>query len=105
MQIKFFKIPISDIPVSEGELNKFLRSHRILQADRVFYSEQGGYWADSACALPFSSILKNQPKKENYPKRQLSEVGTGYISRPPTVCFIGGELAGRVLHSSGDCSR
>mgnify|MGYP002625735026 CR=1 FL=1 len=29
----------------EQEVNKFLRSHRILQVERHFVSEQGGYWA------------------------------------------------------------
>lgn len=29
----------------EEELNRFLRSHRVLQLERHFVSEQGGYWA------------------------------------------------------------
>ena len=45
MQIRFFKIPLNDIQDAEEALNKFLRSHRILLTDRVFSSDQGGYWA------------------------------------------------------------
>ena len=45
MQLRFFKIPLNEIYMAQEELNKFLRSHRILQADRVFSSDQGGYWA------------------------------------------------------------
>ena len=29
----------------EQEVNKFLRSHRVLQLERHYVSEQGGYWA------------------------------------------------------------
>ena len=30
---------------AEEEVNKFLRSHRVLQLERHFVAEQGGYWA------------------------------------------------------------
>jgi len=44
MQIKIFTIPLSDTEVSEAEVNAFIRRHRILQIDRQFSSEGGGYW-------------------------------------------------------------
>ena len=44
MQIKIFTLPIYSSERSEDELNKFLRSHRILQTERHFCPENGGYW-------------------------------------------------------------
>ena len=45
MQIKLFTMPTFGGEAVEEELNKFLRSHRILQLERHFVAEQGGYWA------------------------------------------------------------
>lgn len=45
MQFKTFRITITSPERSEGELNAFLRGHRILSVDRHFCSDQGGYWA------------------------------------------------------------
>jgi len=36
MQIKIFTLPIYSSERSEDDLNKFLRSHRILQTERHF---------------------------------------------------------------------
>ena len=38
-------LPIQGDQQTEEELNRFLRSHRILQVERHFCSENGGYWA------------------------------------------------------------
>lgn len=45
MQFKSFRISISSPEQSEGDLNAFLRSHRILSVERHFCSDQGGFWA------------------------------------------------------------
>ncbi len=45
MQLKSFKINTSSPEVAEMELNTFLRAHRILNVERHFCPEQGGYWA------------------------------------------------------------
>lgn len=45
MQIKLFTMPVFGGEQVEEELNKFLRSHRVLQLERHFVPEQGGYWA------------------------------------------------------------
>lgn len=45
MQIKIFTIPASCSYVQEEEINKFLRSHRVMTVDRHFAAENGGYWA------------------------------------------------------------
>lgn len=44
MQIKVFTIPLSDTERCEAEANKFLRSHRVLQVERHFCPDGGGYW-------------------------------------------------------------
>ncbi|MBR5686873.1 MAG: HRDC domain-containing protein [Prevotella sp.] len=45
MQYKFYKISLLDSAQSEEELNKFLRSHRVLTTERHFCPDNGGYWA------------------------------------------------------------
>lgn len=45
MQLKSFVIPLTDSFEAEEELNRFLRGHRVLQVNRQFSSEGGGYWA------------------------------------------------------------
>ena len=44
MQIKFFTIPGTGCHLTEEDLNKFLRSHRILHVDKTFNPGSGGYW-------------------------------------------------------------
>ena len=45
MQLKTFMLPSHGDSLSEEGLNRFLRSHRILQVERHFCAEGGGYWA------------------------------------------------------------
>ena len=45
MQIKLFTMPAFGGDEVEAEVNRFLRSHRVLQLERHFVAEQGGYWA------------------------------------------------------------
>ena len=45
MQIKIFTIPVTFSSSQEEEINRFLRSHRVLTVDRHFSSEDGGYWS------------------------------------------------------------
>lgn len=44
MQIKIFTLPVLNSEQTEEEVNKFLRSHRVMTLDRQFCAEQGGYW-------------------------------------------------------------
>ena len=44
MQIKIFTLPVCGSERGEEELNRFLRSHRVLQTERHFCPEDGGYW-------------------------------------------------------------
>ena len=46
MQYRFFVIPAKDSLAAAEELNKFLRSHRVLAIQREFVSEsENSYWA------------------------------------------------------------
>jgi superfamily II DNA helicase RecQ len=45
MQIKIFTLPVHGAEQAVDDLNKFLRSHRVLQTERHFCPENGGYWA------------------------------------------------------------
>ena len=46
MQYQFFVIPAKDDSIATEELNKFLRSHRILSVQREFVSQSdNSYWA------------------------------------------------------------
>ncbi len=44
MQIKIFTIPVYSNEQEENNLNKFLHSHRVLQTERHFCPDNGGYW-------------------------------------------------------------
>ena len=45
MQIKTFVLPVLSHEPIEEELNRFLRGHRVLQVERHFCPDSGGYWA------------------------------------------------------------
>lgn len=45
MQIKTFMLPVASAEHTEEELNRFLRGHRVLQVERHFCPDSGGYWA------------------------------------------------------------
>ncbi len=45
MQIKIYSIPVFGDTALEEEVNRFLRGHRVLQVERHFCDDNGGYWA------------------------------------------------------------
>lgn len=45
MQIRLYTLPVFGSERIEEELNRFLRGHRILQVERHFCADNGGYWA------------------------------------------------------------
>jgi superfamily II DNA helicase RecQ len=47
MQLKFFRVDAEDPTSGEGELNKFLRSHRVLTIEKSFVKAMGvpAYWS------------------------------------------------------------
>lgn len=70
MQIKVFTLPVYDSERSEDDLNKFLRSHRILQVERHFCPDNGGYWAvlveyvDGDAKIELSPAHRNKERKD-----------------------------------------
>lgn len=77
MEIKTFKIPLGDTMGMEEELNKFLRSHRVLKVDRAFCLEGSGYLAVCVEYLPGGSVA-NEPEnskggKKDYAKELSAE--------------------------------
>ena len=44
MQIKIFNLPLLSDSIEEDKLNKFLRSHRILQISKAYSLENAGSW-------------------------------------------------------------
>lgn len=110
MQIKIFTIPISDAERCEAETNKFLRSHRILQTERHFCADGGGYWTllveymdgdptaeappanrrdhrDVAAALPEEARVKYERLKA------IRRTIAGQESLPAYLIFTNEELA------------
>lgn len=66
MQLNTFCIPATDGDAVVDEVNRFLRSHRILKAEHQFCAESGGYWAlmisyaDSVAAEPAPAFQKDK---------------------------------------------
>ncbi len=58
MQIKTFKIPLGDTSGMEEELNKFLRTHRVLKLERSFCLDGSGYLA--VCVEYLEGELKTE---------------------------------------------
>ena len=44
MQVKIFTLPIHGSEQMEEDVNRFLRSHRVMTVDRQFSPDGGGYW-------------------------------------------------------------
>jgi superfamily II DNA helicase RecQ len=69
MQFKFFNIPINDLEQSGEELNKFLRSHRVLEVkQKLVKSKNSTSWLFAVkfldSQLPFSE--KTRTEKVDY---------------------------------------
>lgn len=65
MQYRIFSVPIFDEGVLEDELNRFLRSHRIVEVDK-YYSEAASAWTFCVTYIDVSSSPANatQNRKE-----------------------------------------
>lgn len=65
MQIKIFTLPVFGSEHLEEEQNRFLSSNRILQLERHFCSDSGGYWAVMV------EYVLGDPSAENPPASRL----------------------------------
>jgi len=76
MQLKFFTIPLTDNLQDEEELNKFLRSHKILDIKQQFVSNNSGdYWSFVIKYLNKSNVLK-KTKAERIDYREVLDTET-----------------------------
>lgn len=73
MQLKSFILPIADAVRHEEELNRFLRGHRVLQVNRSFCSENGGYWAVLVEYMEGDASGEVDPVSRNGKKRDVLE--------------------------------
>ncbi len=60
LQYKFFMIPVVSSSEAEEELNKFLRSYRVLKTEQQFVSEKG-YWAISVMYADQNPVAETPP--------------------------------------------
>jgi len=68
MQIKLFTIPAFHSETATGEMNKFLRSHRVLEVQQEFVATQNGaYWCYSIKYIKGeNNIYNNRKEKKDY---------------------------------------
>lgn len=70
MQLRVFTLPIKNVAVAEGELNAFLRSHRVLTVRKEFVPDgENSFWTfcvehmeSQQAASPGSGGLPGRPK-------------------------------------------
>ena len=75
MQFKFYTVPSTGSHLIEDEINKFLRSHRILKVDRTFCPDSGGYWTLCVEYMDIESLadLPSFGKGQSDPTADLSD--------------------------------
>ena len=72
MQIKLFTIPAFDSNAANEEINKFLRSHRVLEVKQEFVSaENGAYWCFSIKYIQGENQYYSKNKKEKIDYHKL----------------------------------
>jgi len=74
MQIKLFTIPIGDNNSSQDELNKFLRTHKILEVENhLMNNERGAVWC---FCVKYIDEYTNAPDKIKIDYRQVLDEQT-----------------------------
>lgn len=72
MQIKLFTIPAFDSDAPTEEMNKFIRSHRVLEIGQEFVSaENGAYWCFSIKYIQGENKFYSKNKKEKVDYRKI----------------------------------
>lgn len=74
MQLKVFIVPVKNLSLPEGEMNAFLRSHRVLAVRKEFVSDgENSFW--SFCVEYLESVSTgNPPASGKLPKVDYKEV-------------------------------
>ena len=110
MQLKIFSIPSFGSEALEEEMNKFLRTHRILQIERHFCPDNGGYWAvmveyvlgDPVAEVPpaerrekkdYTAGLTDEQKQRYERYREIRATVAAERSLPAYLVFTNNELA------------
>ncbi|MBP5681917.1 MAG: HRDC domain-containing protein [Bacteroidales bacterium] len=109
MELKVFKISASGGGLMEEEINKFLRSHRIIQVTKQFSPDGGGYWTfcieysenDASSGKPFGKKEQKDAtedlsaeEKERYEKyRTIRKRVASELGFPAYNIFYNEELA------------
>lgn len=74
MQLKLFIVPVKNISVSEGEMNGFLRAHRVLAVRKEFVSDgENSFWSFCVEYLE-SGSAGTTPPEGKLPKVDYKEV-------------------------------
>ena len=81
MQVKFFTVPVFDFIEEENALNKFLRSHRVLQTERHFCPDNGGYWAWMVEYSQGEPIAESPPANRKERKDVTKELNEEELAR------------------------
>ena len=77
MQIKLFTIPVFDNNTANEEMNKFLRSHRVLEVIQEFVSNKNSaYWCFSIKYLQEENKNYDSKKKEKIDYRNVLDETT-----------------------------
>ncbi len=80
MQIKLFTIPAFDSEAPTEEMNKFIRSHRVLEIKQEFVSaENGAYWCFSIKYISGENKNYYSGKKEKTDYRKILDEKTFLI--------------------------
>lgn len=80
MQIKVFTIPAFDSNNATDELNKFLRTQRVLEVQQEFVAAQNGaYWCYSIKYLQANSNTSYHNKREKIDYRKVLDTKTFLI--------------------------
>ena len=110
MQIKLFTMPAYGGEAAEEEINRFLRSHRVLQLERHYVADNGGYWAmlieyadgDPVAEAPPASRrdrkdptegMTDEEKARFNVYRDIRKVVSQRRAIPPYLVFTNEELA------------
>ena len=92
MQLKIFSIPAFGSEALEEEMNKFLRTHRILQIERHFCPDNGGYWAVMVEYMLGDPVAEVPPaERREKSVRKTPKVGDKEISPSEKALWYDGE--------------
>ena len=116
MQLKLFILPVKNLSAAEGEMNSFLRSHRVLAVKKEFVSDgENSFWtfcveylesAPAGIAPPGNKLPKVDYKEVLKPEEfevfsRLREWRKGVAEQegvPVYVVFTNEQLAAMVKH-------